>query len=895
MPTAIRILIVEDVASDVELLTRELSRALEAHTTLVVDTEAELVRALHEFAPQVVLSDHFLPGFDGNDVLRIVKHERPRTPVVIVTGTLGDEMAADYINAGAADFVLKDRLQRLGPAVRRALMVQRALQDAASAEAALVRSERRFRKLAEHGNAVITLLDAAGLITYSTPTVTAALGYAPWENVGVAVLDLIHPEDARTAGPLFKEVLAYPGRVARGDFRVRHRDDSWRDLEVVAVNRLEDPDVAAIVVNYHDISERKRTETALRRTTELLAHGQAVANIGSWEWDINTDAVTWSEEQYRIFGVTPGPGPLAYTDFLARLHPDDRALVAGAISRALKTHTPFEIDHRIVRPDGNLRFLISRGGIISDRAGRPARLIGVAVDMTARKQAEETLRRVNERLEAVIQAAPLAIFALDLEGTVQTWNPAAERLFGWLAAEVMGKPLPIVPDDKQEEFRDTRDRVLKGELLGGVERVRIRKDGTPVSVNVFTAALHDAEGRVSGSLALIEDVTNVKHLERQVFLSQKLEAVGRLAGGVAHDFNNLLTAIIGSADLLRESLPIDHDGRLESDEIRTAALRAADLTHQLLAFSRQQVLETQVLSLNEVVLAMDKLLRRLIGEDISVRTVMAPDLGAVRADPSKLEQVVVNLAVNARDAMPRGGELTIETANVALDDTYAAKHVAIVPGPYVMLMVTDTGVGMDAQTQERVFEPFFTTKERGKGTGLGLATVYGIVKQSGGYVWIYSEVGRGTTFKIYLPRVDAPAEPLEAAPAPTGQLCGSETVLVVEDQEEVRRLIHKLLKARGYNVLVAANGTDAIRLAQEYCGRIQLLVTDVVMPGMSGREVGRTLGTSRPEMKVLYLSGYTDDSVVRHGVLQAGVEFLQKPFTADVLARKVRDVLDASA
>jgi len=385
----------------------------------------------------------------------------------------------------------------------------------------------------------------------------------------------------------------------------------------------------------------------------------------------------------------------------------------------------------------------------------------------------------------------------------------------------------------------------------------------------------------------------LRALEEQQRQAQKMEAIGRLASGVAHDFNNLLTAILGSTDLLLEELPADHSGRLEAEETRKAALRAADLTRQLLAFSRQQVLAPQVLDINDVVTNVDTMLRRVIGEHVEVRTVQAPDLGAVRADPGQLEQVLLNLAVNARDAMPRGGRLTIETANADLDDTYAAQHAAVAPGRYVMFAVSDTGTGMDAETQTRLFEPFFTTKEKGKGTGLGLATVYGIVKQSGGHIWVYSEPGQGTTMKVYLPRVEEAIEPITAPARPSGPLRGSETILIVEDQDEVRNLTRRLLEARGYRVLVAASGADALRIADQEAGRIDLLLTDVIMPGMSGREVALLLGPAHPHMRVLFVSGYTDDSIVHHGVLDPGVAFLQKPFTSQTLAQKVREVLDA--
>jgi PAS domain S-box-containing protein len=896
-----RILLVEDLATDAELISRELGQALGSCATHRVQCEAELVRGLHDFTPDVVLTDHSLPQFNAMDALRVVQRERPLTPVIVVTGSLDEETAADYIKAGATDYVVKQRLHRIGPAVHRALALRQALQDAAEVEAALRRSEHRFRRLVEHGSDVVTLLDANGRILFSSHALKPTLGYAPGEKIGRSVFDLLHPEDRARAEPLFRTVLQHPDRVAKADLRVQHKDGSWRELEVVAVNHLEDAAVEAIVVNYHDVTERKHTENQLRRMTEFLSHAQAVAHVGSWEWDMATDVITWSEETYRIFGVDPAAGPLSFERYVELIHPDDRDALDDAVGRARETREPFEIDHRIVRPDGEVRFLYGRGGIARDAVGNPRRLIGAVLDITGRKLAEEALRRANERLQTVIQSSPLAIFSVNADGIVQSWNPAAERLFGWTAEEIIGALVPIVSDANEEQYREARRRVMQGEALTGIALARRKKDGSSVTVNRFAAPLREPDGRVSGILVLIEDVTAMKRLEQQFYRAQKMEAVGRLAGGVAHDFNNLLTAILGSTDLLLETLPSDHPGRVDAEETLKATLRAADLTRQLSAFSRQQVLAPRVVSLNAIVAEMDRMLRRLIGEEVDLRTVLAEDLGAVRADSGQLEQVIVNLAVNARDAMPTGGRLTIETANVSLDDAYAAAHQAIVPGAYVMLALTDTGTGMDAETKSRMFEPFFTTKPKGKGTGLGLATVYGIVKQSGGTIWVYSEPGWGTTFKVYLPRVEAPVEPASPSPTVKDSARGSETILLVEDQEEVRRLTQKMLEARGYRVLVAAGGPEALRLGKEldtlrlverHGGRIDLLVTDVVMPGMSGGEVLRRLAPTYPEMKVLYLSGYPDESILHHGVLEPGVPFLQKPFTVEGLARKVREVLD---
>ena len=511
---------------------------------------------------------------------------------------------------------------------------------------------------------------------------------------------------------------------------------------------------------------------------------------------------------------------------------------------------------------------------------------------TARhERAERALRDANEHLAAVIQSSPLAIYTLDPTSTVRTWNRAAEALYGWQAEEVIGRPLPTVAQDMEDHLR-MRDRALRGEAVRGVEVTRRRKDGASINISLSVAPLHDAAGRVTGILSIAADLTEMRQLEVQYRQAQKMEAVGRLAGGIAHDFNNLLTAIIGTTSLVLEDMGLESRARLDIQEIEKAAKRAAGLTRQLLIFSRQQVLEPRALDLNALVANLEKMLHRLIGADIELRTKQAAALGAVRADPGQLEQAIVNLVVNARDAMPQGGRLTIETADVELDRSYVAGHVPTQPGRYVLLAISDTGVGMDDATKARLFEPFFTTKEPGRGTGLGLATVYGIVKQSGGYIWAYSELGHGTTFKIYLPRVAETPVPPESTTGTPIPVRGSETVLVVEDQEEVRQLTKRVLEARGYAVLAARNGAEALEIVARHPTRIHLMITDVVMPGMNGRELAELACAKRSDLKVLYVSGYTGEAVLQHRLLEPGVAFLQKPFTPDALARKTREVLD---
>ncbi len=508
------------------------------------------------------------------------------------------------------------------------------------------------------------------------------------------------------------------------------------------------------------------------------------------------------------------------------------------------------------------------------------------------------LQDANESLRAIIDSSPFAICTLSPTGTVLSWNAAAERLYGWGADEVLGETFPAAPTAERIALHD---RVLRGESIRGVEVARRRKDGTTLTINLSLAPLHDARGEVRGVLAIGADLTELRQLEAQYRQAQKVEAVGRLAGGIAHDFNNTLTAILSFSHLLLQDLPGVGAARRDAEEIRKAAQRAAALTRQLLAFSRQQVLDPKPLNLNVLVRDAEQMLRRLIGEQINLETALAPDLGITRVDRGQLDQVLLNLVLNARDAMPQGGILTIETANTELDHHYVQGHIPVQPGPYVLLAVSDTGIGMDAVVKAHLFEPFFTTKEPGKGTGLGLATVYGIVKQSRGHVWVYSEPGIGTTVKIYLPRMGAEVAEPEPEPQPVAAEAprlragdGWETVLLAEDQEEVLGPMRRGLEAHGYSVLAARSGDQAIALAARQDGPIHLLVTDVVMPGMNGRDLAYALSRTHPDMRVLFVSGYPDQAIVNQGLLAPDLAFLPKPFAPDILARKVRDVLDGN-
>jgi hypothetical protein len=510
-----------------------------------------------------------------------------------------------------------------------------------------------------------------------------------------------------------------------------------------------------------------------------------------------------------------------------------------------------------------------------------------------RRKAEEALRESEKRLQAILDNSPTIIFLKDSEGRYLYVNPQFGNLTPLTREHILGKTDDdIFPPEQAAAFRANDLKVLQAGVAQEFEEVAHHLDGLHTSI-VAKFPLRNTEGQVYAICGIVTDITERKSLEAQLRQSQKMEAIGRLAGGIAHDFNNLLTVINGYSELMLQSLPVGESHRDTLEQIRHAGEKAATLTRHLLAFSRQQVLQPRILDLNAVVANMDTMLKRVIGEDIDLLTILSPGLTPVKADPGQIQQILMNLVVNARDAMPNGGRLTIETADVVLDTDYARRHVGVSPGRYVMLAVSDTGCGMDKQTQARIFEPFFTTKEEGKGTGLGLSMVYGIVKQSGGNIWVYSEPGRGTTFRIYLPRIEGVAEGVAPDKAQEPVPRGSETILLVEDDAGVRNLAKKILQTQGYTVLEAAQGEDALRLSGQHGGLIHLMVTDMVMPEMSGRELAERLKPLRPHMKVLLVSGYTDKAMLHHGELDPGMAFLQKPFTPQTLARKVREVLDA--
>jgi two-component system cell cycle sensor histidine kinase/response regulator CckA len=501
----------------------------------------------------------------------------------------------------------------------------------------------------------------------------------------------------------------------------------------------------------------------------------------------------------------------------------------------------------------------------------------------------------NQRLlVALLESASQAIISIDRTGRIVLANRRAAEMFGYTEQELLGARIEILlPESKRAPHGRQRDEYFqrpRARPMGiGLDLSGRRKDGAEFPVEVSLSTVETEEGTFG--IAFVSDISVRKALEEQLVQAQKMEAVGRLAGGVAHDFNNMLTVIAGYNRMILDELSPMDPLRGFAEEILKAADRAGALTNQLLAFSRRQIMQPRVINLPAVIGQTERMLRRLIGEDIQLVMSLSADTGNIKADPNHIEQAIVNLAVNARDAMPLGGRITIETCNADIDETYAKTHMGVKPGEFVMIAVSDTGHGMDSATRQHIFEPFFTTKQRGKGTGLGLATVYGMVKQSGGDIWVYSEPGQGSTFKLYFPRVAEPVSPGWSEEVEHPRQLAGETVMLVEDEAQVRDLEVRMLKQLGYTVLAAANGDEAMDVSHAHSGEIALLVTDVVMPNMSGKQVADAMRSRRPELKVLYLSGYTENTISHHGMLDSSVDFLTKPFSRETLSRKIREIL----
>jgi PAS domain S-box-containing protein len=718
---------------------------------------------------------------------------------------------------------------------------------------------------------------------------------------------LVKPQEPEALISMIREILQSGNTISSKEQTIdipeessavsRDQDDLifLRQYNEALIRKMEDKVAQLEEANRRleqDLLELQKREIALQeseRRFELIA--ETIDEI-IWVYDYEKAAVTYiSPSHDRVWGYSRDRF-LADSEFaMSCIHPEDRDLVIAA-NKNIESGQPIEYEHRIIRPDGTIRYLRNHGYPVRNNAGQVKQYVGVGQDVTSRKRAEEDLRASREYFRKILDSIGDAIFIKDQDHRFVLANASMCAFAGKSAEELLGKTgFHDMPKDMRSALLRYEDEVLNtGRECVTEQQIPDWRGNTRTLMSKMTQ-LTDLSGQRQ-VVGVIRDITEYKRLQAQFLQSQKMEAIGLLAGGIAHDFNNLLNVINGYCELLLEDISLDDPKRGDLGLISQAGKRAASLTSQLLAFSRKQILQPEILDLNDLVMSMKPMLRSLIRENIDLVIVTQPELGLIHADPGQIQQIIMNLAVNARDAMLDGGKLTIETVNVELDEEYVQGHLAGRPGPYIMLAISDNGIGMDAETKARLFEPFFTTKEKGKGTGLGLSTIYGIVKQSNGFIWVYSEPGKGTTFKIYFPRAEGIIEPAPQEKTPETKNKGNETILVVEDDHAVRALTSRILCEHGYAVLEASNGMEAAEIAQRYSGEIHLVITDVVMPGISGRELEAQLKKSRLGIKTIFVSGYTDNAIVHNGILESNIDFLQKPFSVDSLLRKVRQVLD---
>jgi PAS domain S-box-containing protein len=773
-------------------------------------------------------------------------------------------------------------------------------------EESLRESETRFRFIVDHSYDLIWTLKSDGVFFYVSPSWKTGLGYEPSFMVGKAFQPFVHPDDVAACEAYMSRVLDARSALPGPQYRVRHADASWRWHEAVMTpTYAEDGSFMYFVGVSRDITERRHAELALSRSKALLNASQRLAQIGGWEWNLSEQTMTWTDETYRIHDLESGDIAEGSDAHIAKslqcYEEHDRPTVLAAFRKCVEQGSPYDMDLPLTTFKGRRLWIrTSAHAVLED--GKVRRVVGMIMDITERKRVEQALRESEEQFRAANDASLDALMLLrserDETGEIRDFvfvdvNRRTEEMLRMGRDQLLGKRLcQALPINREAGFFEKYKRVVD--------------TGVPLEEEFFLPETHVPAAWYYHQVVKVHDGIFIyqsdigdrkraeverENLQAQLRQAQKMEAVGRLAGGVAHDFNNMLGIILGHADMILAQMDPDQPLYADLTEIRKAGARSADLTRQLLAFARKQTVAPKVIDLNKTVAGMTRMLLRLIGEDIDMAWIPDEKVWPVKIDPGQIDQILANLCVNARDAIPGVGKVTIETGNTVFDEDYCMDHAEFVPGEYAMLAVSDNGCGMDSETISHLFEPFFTTKELGKGTGLGLATVYGVVKQNNGLINVYSESGQGTTIKIYLPRHLAKAVPLPAkGPDKPSERC-QETVLLVEDEPAILKMTTRMLEREGYTVVAAGTPGEAIRLANEHHGNIHLLMSDVVMPEMNGRDLAKNILSLYPHLKCLFMSGYTADVIAHHGVLDEGVNFIQKPFSMGELTVKVRNVI----
>jgi len=766
----------------------------------------------------------------------------------------------------------------------------------------LSESEEKYRRIIEHSTNLFYSHTPQHILTYVSPQSRHYLGCEPDEAM-TRWTDFITDNPINQAGiEATRKAIETGKQQPPYQLELRTKDNRVIWVEVSEAPVVENGKTVAIVGSLTDITERKYAEQALMESRARLARAEAISHLGSWEMDIASGKCIWSDEYFRICGFEPGAfEPIAERE-LEIIHPDDRELATQQLKITIATGEQYNVEYRIIRPDGSIRWVHSVGDVVYDGNGNPQKIVGSFLDITNRKLVTEKLRFSEERYRTIVENSVTGILIVNDQFTFTYVNRKMCEILGYEESEIVGhKFTEFLAPESVEFVKDRYLRRQRGEAVPGDYTANVvRKSGEIRRVEINSAVVHDTGGKTR-TIAQVLDITERiqaeeerRLLETQLRQAQKMEAIGRLAGGIAHDFNNILTVILGYSDLAIMSLNPDDPLYSPLQKIKDASERSAALIRKLMAFSRQQNAEPQVLDLNTHLESTKSLLEKLVGEDISMKYLPGENVRQVYIDPTQLDQVVTNLVVNARDAMPDGGLLTVETTNFVFDAEYCQKHPSYQPGNYIMIAITDTGHGMDKKTLDQVFEPFFTTKGKGQGTGLGLSTVYGIVKQNNGFVHIYSEPGQGTTVKVFFPEYFGESDNTEKIDMSSDNFRGGETILLVEDEDDVRDLAKDALEKLGYKVYDFNQPVAALEFCEKFKGDIDLMVTDIIMPEMNGKELHHRIEKIKPGLKVLYMSGYTANVIAIRGIIKSGIQFLQKPFTPISLGKRVREVLDES-
>jgi two-component system, cell cycle sensor histidine kinase and response regulator CckA len=901
----IRILFVEDLPSDMELAEHELRRESIPFTSMRVETREGFLKALEEFRPDLIISDYALPEFDGMQALKLWRQQYPAIPFIILTGSMNEETAVACMKAGATDYVIKERIKRLPFAVQEALEQQRIRSEKERAEQALRESEARFRKMLEMMPLPLCYVDKNGVITFRNKRFDQVFGYTAndvptlaewWPH---AYPDAQYRQWVTGTWDAAVKRAAEEGRdIDSIEYRVTCRSGEERIVEISGITLGDD-----FLATFIDLTERKRAEEAVKKSEikyhelfDTMNDGFVITDLKGTILECNTayaEMLGYEKEELKR---------LSYQDLTPpKWHAIEEHIVNNQF---LKRGYSDWYEKEYIRKDGSNFSVSHRGRLLKDDKGLPIGMWGFIRNITEEKKAREELKESEARYRALFESINDAVFVHYVEdagvpGSFSQVNDVACKRLGYTREELLAmSPRDITSPEAYEIISAAREMLVsKGEVI--IETVHVTKDGRQIPVE-SSVCLFNYLGR-QAAISIARDITERKRAEAeqeklraQLFQSQKMETVGHLAGGIAHDFNNILAAIIGYADLLQTEMNKADPLYSHVEHILTSSERAATLVHSLLAFSRKQTLSVKPININDLVSGVSKLLVRLLGEDIILETVFTFMDPMVMVDAGQIDQILFNLSTNARDAMPDGGHLTITTDITEIDDTYIKEHSYGLAGDYALITVSDTGTGMDKDTQEKIFEPFFTTKEVGKGTGLGLSTAYGIVKQHNGFINCYSEPGKGTTFKIYLPLLESDKKAVSEQTGKRTEMMseGNETILVAEDDVTVRELLKYILSLYGYTIYEAEDGAQAVQVFTDHAQEINLLLFDVIMPRKNGKEAYQEIQNIRPGVPVIFTSGYTADIVHKKGFLDEGFEILLKPVSMTALLQKVREVLD---